>query len=246
MAKERHVLKHEILDVLKGHKYGPHSGYAFLHFRADYYDKIQDPQEKELVRDILMNFLTIDNFSYAFAVAWICDDLEIPGYEDAIKKMIAEGTTRVTLDPTAFKLLLDQFDIDRALIEELGHMKCESNERISSDIFDRVVKLYRKTRGDLSKGHASIAQGEKSEVEITRKVVQDRLVKLLKSEYRDSSLKTKAAIILSDLHIPSAINAIEKLLHDPKITDVAHISLLNQACAHINERVHSDAPKGGA
>lgn len=235
MAKERQVLKHEIFDVLKGHKYGPHSGYAFLNFRADYYDKIQDPQEKELVRDILMSFLTIDNFSYAFAVAWICDDLEIPGYEDAIKKMIAEGTARVTLDPTAFKLLLDQFYIDRALIEELGHMKCESNERISNDIFDQVVNLYRKIRGDLSKGHVSKAQGERSEAEITRKVVQDRLLKLLKSEYRDSNLKTKAAIILSDLHIRAAINEIEKLLQDTKITDASHVELMKQALSRLKE-----------
>jgi hypothetical protein len=236
MAKERHVLKHEIFDVLKGHKYGPHSGYAFLHFRADYYDKIQDPQEKELVRDILMSFLAIDNFSYAFAVAWICDDLEIPGYEDAIKKMIADGTARVTLDPTAFKSFLVQFDIDKALIEELDHMKYESNERTSNAIFDLVVNLYRKIRGDLSKGYASKAQGERSEAEITRKVVQDRLMKLLKSEYRDSSLKTKAAIILSDLRIRAALNEIEKLLQDSKITDSVHVRLLNQALAHLKEQ----------
>jgi hypothetical protein len=61
-------------------------------------------------------------------------------------------------------------------------------------------------------------------------------MKLLKSEYRDSSLKTKAAIILSDLRIRAAVNEIEKLLQDARITDAVHVRLLNQALAQLKEQ----------
>jgi hypothetical protein len=237
MSKECHVLKHEIFDELKEKKHGIYSGYAFLSFRQDYYDKIQDPQEKALVQDILLNFLKIDNFSYSYDVAWICADLEIPGYENAIKKMVEDGKARVTLDVRVFKSLFEQFEVDRALTEELEQMKLESNEKISIDIFNRGVAFYKKLRGDVSKMYISKDTAEKLEPNFLKQYVCDRFLEIMRSEYRDSSIKTKATIITSDLRYRTAIPEIEKLLQDKKVTDTSHLNLIKQSLARLKEQL---------
>lgn len=236
MSKERHVLKHEIFDELKGKKHGIYSGYAFLSFRQDYYDKIQDPQEKALVQDILLNLLEIDNFSYSYDVAWICADLEIPGYEDAIKKMVEDGKARVTLDARVFKSLLDLFEVDRALTEELEQMKLESNEKISIDIFHRGVAFYKKLRGDVSKMYVSKDTAENLEPNFLKEYICDRFLKIIRSEYRDSDIKTKAIIIASDLRFRPAIPEIEKLLQDKQVTNTSHLNLIRQSLTRLKEQ----------
>ncbi len=237
MTKERHVLKKEIFEEIKGEKYGSYSGYAFLEFKKNYYDRLKDPDDKAIVRDILMKFLKNEDFDYWFLgkVAWICTDLELPGAEDEIKRLSTDKRIKGSPGYIDFKVLLDQFELETYLIEEIKEMKFESNLDSSRALLERAVKLFRKLRGDVSKVYVSKGTHDFKEPEFARHMVGESLIRILKSPKYDMSIKIRCALILSDLLVRPATHEIEKLLEDPQITDETYINLIKQAVAHLKE-----------
>jgi hypothetical protein len=120
-------------------------------------------------------------------------------------------------------------EVDRKITAELGQMKPESNEQNSDQLFNGIVAYCSKLRGDLSSAYVSKEYGKRAEAGIMHQVVQDRLIKLLRSEYRDLTLKTKAAIILSDLKVRTAIPELNKILQNQKTTDASSINLIKES-----------------
>jgi len=237
MAKERHILESEIIDVIKGKGEGYYSGYAYLDFREKYYDRIKDPDDKAIVPDILMNFLKKGESDSLLLgnVAWICADLEIPATEDEIKRLSADKRIKEAPNYLDFKVLLDQFELEKNLIKEIQGMKFEIDSAYFRDFLDRAVELFRKLRGDVSHIYASKGTHDFKEPEFARSMVIERLIRILKSPRYEASIKIRCALVLSDFLVRSATHEIEKLLQNPQVTDASHINLIKQAVAHLKE-----------
>lgn len=93
MDNTRKILKKEIIEEIRGIKYGGmYGGNSFYDFRENFYDKIKSPDEKNVTFDILMELLKDRSLGADFIirVAWICADLGISGTEEEIKKMSRE------------------------------------------------------------------------------------------------------------------------------------------------------------
>jgi hypothetical protein len=237
MAKERHVLKKEIYDEINGiGRSGFESGMWFTSFRENYYEKIQYPDDKAAVRDILTKFLRNEDYGADFLnkVAHIYTDLEIPGYEDEIKRL---STDKRMKGNTWFKkVLLDDITVEKELVSGLSQLKSESNPTSSRDFFDKAIAFYKKLRGDVSKMYASKEAMEKTEADFLRSYIIGRLIKLVRSIRYDAIIKINAALVLSDLNVRSAVEEIEKLSHDPKMIDDSYIKLIEQSLAHLRVR----------
>jgi hypothetical protein len=131
--------------------------------------------------------------------------------------------------------LLDQFELEKYLIEEIKDMKFEINPAYSHNFLERAVALFRKLRGDVSKMYVSKGTHDFKEPEFARSMVGERLIKILKSPRYDASIKIKCALILSDLQVRQATHEIEKLLQNSEITEDSHINLIKQAVARLKE-----------
>jgi hypothetical protein len=250
MAKERHILKKEIYDEVNGvNRGGFEGGMWFTSFRENYYDKIQDQQDKTIVRDILTKFLKNEEYDagFLYKVAWICADLELQGHEDEIKRLSADKRVTGTLWNNAFKALLDDIEVENVLIEGISQLECESNTELSRALFNKTVAFFKKLRGDVSKMYGSKDKDkiERTESDFLKSHIYGRLIKLIRSERNDAYIKTKSALILSNLpysHAATdshyrnlAAKEIEKLLHNSQIRDSSHINIINQALARIKE-----------
>ncbi len=240
MAKERHVLKKEIYDEINGvGRGGFESGMWFTSFHENYYNKIQDPDDKSTVCDILANFLKNEDYDASFLskVAYIYADLEIPGYEAEIKRLSTDKRVEGTLESNWFRMLLDDIKVENELITRMSVLKCESNVTFSRDFFEEAVTFFKKLRGDVSKMYYSKDKNKvkRAEADFLQSYIYGRLVKLLRSERYDANIKTKIALILSDLHFRHADGEIEKLLHDPHIMEASHITLIKQALSLLKE-----------
>lgn len=235
MATERHVLKKEIYDEIKGvGRSGFESGMWFTSFRENYYNKIQDPDDKATVCDILAKFLKNEDYGPDFLekVAYIYADLEAAGYEDEVKRLSANKKMKGN---NWFKMLLDDIAIEKELISSLSQLKLESNPPISHDFFNKVVAFLKKLRGNVSKLYASKELMEKTEADFLRAYIVGRLIKLVRSSRYDMDIKIKAALVLTDLQTRSAVEEIENLLHDPNVNDGSHIKLIEQSLARLRE-----------
>lgn len=237
MAKDRRVLDNEIIDAIKGKGEGYYSGYAYLDFRTKYFERIKDPADKAVVLDILMNFLNKRELDPLFLgnVAWICADLEIPGSEDEIKRLSTDKRIQESPNYVEFRVVLDQFELEKYLVEEINGMKFEINPAHANDFLKRAVALFRNLRGDVSKVYVSKGSRDFLEPQYARTIVIDRLIRILKSPNYDERIKIRCGLILSDLLVRQATHDVEKLLQNPKITDETHINLIKQAVAHLKE-----------
>lgn len=204
MPKDRTALEKEIIDEISGINYGGfEGGYAFTSFQANYYEKRIEASEKRIVEDILLELLKNNKYDPGFRskVAWICNDMKLPGAEDEIKKLHAELKGNIYSNMT--KAIMDDMVIEKQLIAEISKSQPKSDKQTHNEIYMRALALQRKLRGDVSKMYATKDKNliERKEDELSRYHIGSLFKKILKDERYDLDLKAKVEMMLNDLNI---------------------------------------------
>ena len=204
MPKNKTVMEKEIVDEIRGgYKSGFEGGGAFTSFSTDYYGKISDASEKTIVKDILMELLKNKGSEPELRckVAWICADLDISGAEDEIRKLNAD--LRGSIYSNMTKSIMDDFAIEKQLIDEISKTELKSDKQIQNEIYNRALALQRKMRGDVSKMYGTKDKKliEKKEDELSRYHTSSLLKRILRSERSDAALKAKVELLLANLNL---------------------------------------------
>lgn len=204
MPKDKTIIEKEIIEEISGIHYGGfEGGYAYMSFPTNYYDKIIDASEKKIVEDILVDLLKNKKYDPGLRskVAWVCNEMKIPGAEGEIIKLHTELKGNIFSNVT--RTIMDDMTVEKQLIDEISKSEPKSDKQTHNEIYSRALVLQRKLRGDASKMWATKDKKliEKKEDELARYVINSLLKKILRGERYDSDLKAKVELLLNDLNI---------------------------------------------
>ncbi len=228
MTKNRKMLEKEVTDEIRGVKYGGMQGAsAFTFFRENYYEKIQEQEEKAAVLSILIDRLKNERHDYYFRsqVAWICADIGIPGIEVELSKLLKEPevNTEPYINPSSYRKIIEyslhRFELEKKLKVIIAAYENTDKKHIE-EMFARFCNELSEQLKDPS---------EKTDV-------INLLAKFIKSNLFDRAFRIKAAWITVHLGIFSIKEEIVKLSEESSWKDTPYRSSLDEIVTFIDDQ----------
>lgn len=227
MSKSYEEVKKEVVSKIVGDTLGVRlDGSSPFRFRESYYDRITDPEKKEIVRRVLLEILTSKHFSprqrLRSSAAYIAGDIGLMEAKPHVEKLAQEKKVENSYLLIFVERALEKFNIAHQLSHEqlkrivIGHMygKYQSAHSRGEAVYDFKRFFYDETN-DLQK----------------KETIKKILLEILstKSLLPQKRLRAFAAYASADIGMMEAKPYIEKIAAEKSIRNSQYYDIFAMA-----------------